>query len=59
VTPRELEIPGCYVVLAYAYDSEGRSNSASGGFNVLPNGRIEELSENAMKRIFSQGKPVN
>jgi hypothetical protein len=59
VTPRELEIPGCYVVHAHAFDPAGHSNSASGGFDVLSNGHIEELSEDAMKRIFSQRKAGN
>jgi hypothetical protein len=59
VAPHELEIPGCYVVHAYAYDPEGDSQSATGGFDVLPNGRIQELSEDALKRIFSPRKPVN
>jgi hypothetical protein len=58
VAPHELEIPGCYVVQAHAYGPEGRSESASGGFEVLPNDRIEELSKDAMKRLFSQRKPV-
>jgi len=58
LAPQPLEIPGCYVVLAYALDIRGDLRSATVGFRVLPNGRVEEMSRHAHAQIFSQHKPV-
>jgi len=56
VAPHALEIPACYVVLAYAVDIRGDSRSATVGFDVLPDGRVEEMTTRANARIFSQRK---
>jgi hypothetical protein len=54
--PSALEIPGCYVVLAYALDSRGDLRSATIGFRVLADGSVEEMSRRAYERVFSRRK---
>ncbi len=58
VAPQALEIPGCYVVLVYAVDIRGDSRSATVAFDVLPDGRVEEMTRRANAQIFSQRRPV-
>jgi hypothetical protein len=59
VAPRELEIPGCYVVQAQGIDPVGDSRSAWVGFNVLSDGRVAELTKGELDRVYSQKKPVH
>ena len=51
-----LERPGCYVVLAYAFDSRGDQRAATVGFRVLGNGSVEEMSRGDYDRVFARGK---
>lgn len=54
--PRVLDRPGCYVVLAYAFDSRGYLRSATVGFRVLADGSVEEMSRRDYDRVFARGK---
>lgn len=52
--PAPLEVPGCYVVLAYATDKNGRTESATLGFNIQSDGKVVEMSRAEYKSLFNK-----
>lgn len=54
VSPRALEIPGCYLLFVHGrVGSEDRSVSV--GFHVLAGGSVAQLTRDEMKALFRRG----
>lgn len=50
--PQPLNVPGCYVVLVYATDTQGVTHSATTGFRIDMSGSVIEMSESEYRTIF-------